>query len=96
MLKETVPETILFETLHPLGFNSTQIKDIANSLHGQSGKQFASKEWRVIKDREFLLLEEIRSEEKDIPPFQLKKRKNTRQIFRFHGKKEQHVLTLTS
>ena len=37
----------------------------------QSGKQFASKKWRVIKDREFLLLEEIRSEEKDIPPFQL-------------------------
>ena len=71
LLKEAVPETILFETLHPLGFNSTQIKDIANSLHGQSGKQFASKEWRVIKDREFLLLEEIRSEEKDIPPFQL-------------------------
>ena len=25
----------------------------------------------MIKDREFLLLEEIRSEEKDIPPFQL-------------------------
>ena len=71
LLKEAVPETILFETLHPLGFNSTQIIDIANSLHGQSGKQFASKEWRVIKDREFLLLEEIRSEEKDIPPFQL-------------------------
>ncbi len=69
LLKEAVPETILFETLHPLGFNSTQIKDIANSLHGQSGKQFASKEWRVIKDREFLLLEEIRSEEKTHPPF---------------------------
>jgi hypothetical protein len=61
----------LFETLHPLGFNSAQIKDIANSLHGQPGKQFVSKEWRVIKDRNLLLLETIRPEDESTLPYQL-------------------------
>ena len=71
LLKESAPEAILFEILHPLGFNSSQIKDIANSLHGQSGKQFRSKEWRVIKDREFLLLEKTQPVNNNPPPFQL-------------------------
>lgn len=71
LLKEPAPETLLFEILHPLGFNSVQIKDIANSLQGQSGKQFVCKEWRVIKDREVLLLESIQSEDKEEFPFQI-------------------------
>lgn len=71
LLKEPAPEALLFEILHPLGFNSAQIKDIANSLHGQPGKQFNSKEWRVIKDRELLLLENAQSENKEELPFQI-------------------------
>ena len=71
LLKEPAPEAILFEVLHPLGFNSTQIKDIASSLHSQPGKQFCCKEWRIIKDREFLLLEAVQSVSKATPPFQL-------------------------
>ena len=71
LVKEPAPEALLFEILHPLGFNSAQIKDIGNSLHGQPGKQFSSKEWRVIKDREFLLLENIQSEDKEELPFQI-------------------------
>lgn len=43
LVKEPAPEAILFEILHPLGFNSAQIKDIAFSLHSQPGKQFCSK-----------------------------------------------------
>jgi len=70
-LDAPAPEAFLFETLHPLGFNSAQIKDIANSLHGQSGKQFVSKEWRVIKDRNLLLLETIRPEDESTLPYQL-------------------------
>ena len=42
LVKEPAPEALLFEILHPLGFNSAQIKDIVHSLHGQSGKQFSS------------------------------------------------------
>ena len=75
LLKEPAPEALLFEILHPLGFNSAQIKDIANSLHGQPGKQFSSKEWRVIKDRELLLLEKAQSENKEELPFQIIKEK---------------------
>ena len=74
LVKEPAPEALLFEILHPLGFNSAQIKDIVHSLHGQSGKQFSSKEWRVIKDREFLLLETIQSEDKEELPFQIIKK----------------------
>lgn len=61
LLQEPAPETLLFEILHPLGFNGTQIKDIFASLNGQPGKIFLSKEWRAIKDRELVLIEPVRS-----------------------------------
>lgn len=54
--QEVAPETILFEILHPLGFNATQVKDIYRSLDGQPGKVFSSTNWYVVKDREFLLI----------------------------------------
>lgn len=71
LLEEPASEAILFETLHPLGFNSSQIKDIFNSLHGQPGKQFFSTEWRIIKDRDHLLIEPLKPESENNPPFQL-------------------------
>lgn len=71
LLNEPVPAAILFEILHPLGFNSAQIKDISASLYGQSGKKFISKDWRVIRDRDFLLLETLPPENEEAPPFQL-------------------------
>ena len=40
LLQEPAPETLLFEILSPLGFNSAQIKDIFTSLNGQPGKIF--------------------------------------------------------
>lgn len=63
LLQEPAPETLLFEILSPLGFNSAQIKDIFTSLNGQPGKIFLSREWRVIKDRELLLIESVYSED---------------------------------
>lgn len=63
LLREPAPETLLFEILSPLGFNSAQIKDIFTSLNGQPGKIFLSGEWRVIKDRELLLIEPVCSED---------------------------------
>ena len=63
LLQEPAPETLLFEILSPLGFNATQIKDIFNSLNGQPGKIFLSRGWRVIKDRKFLQIEPICSED---------------------------------
>lgn len=58
LLQEAAPQTVLFELLHPLGFNSAQVEDIFRSLKGQPGKTFASASgWRVLKDRDLLLVE---------------------------------------
>lgn len=57
-LKKLEPlEAYLFEFLHPLGFNSTTINEIIDSLNSQSGKQFFSSTHRLIKDRDFLIIE---------------------------------------
>ena len=81
LLKEPAPETLLFEILYPLGFNAAQVKDIFNALEGQPGKIFTSKEWRVVKDREFLLIEpfniETQALNEEIPPFQLTMEEHT-------------------
>ena len=47
----------LFEFFHKFGFN--QLTDIENILNSQSGKQILSKTHRIVKDRDFLILEEI-------------------------------------
>ena len=57
LLKEPAPATLLFEILHPLGFNESQTEDILHALPGQSGKCFRAGQWRVLKDRERLLIE---------------------------------------
>lgn len=74
LLKEPSPEALLFEILYPLGFNSVQTKEILLSLRRQSGRQFISKDWRVIKDRDLLLIEKNKIEEKDEMPFHLIKK----------------------
>lgn len=57
-LKKLKPiEPYLFEFLYPLGFNSATIDEIIESLNGQSGKQFFSPTHRLIKDRDFLIVE---------------------------------------
>lgn len=71
LLEEPSPKALLFEILHPLGFNSAQVRDIFSSLNGQPGKQFHTKEWNVIKDRDFLLIENRQTTMDDLPPFEL-------------------------
>ena len=47
----------LYEWLYPLGFNSSQIADIHQSMRiNQPGKRFRSKEWEVLRDRHLLLV----------------------------------------
>lgn len=71
LLNEAAPRALLFEILHPLGFNPRQIKDVLTAAtDGQPGKQFISKSYRVIRDREFLLLKPIEAET-DLPSFEL-------------------------
>ena len=66
LLHEPAPNTLLFEVLHPLGFNEGQIENIYRSLQSQPGKKFSTGKWTVIKDRDQLLI--IEEQQKNIPP----------------------------
>lgn len=59
LLKQEEPQTILFEILSPFGFTPSTIDDIFNSIKRQSGKTFYSNNYRLIKDRETFIIEEI-------------------------------------
>lgn len=69
LIQTASPQSVLFELLSPLGFQSSVIEDIINSLDGISGKVFYSKDYRLIKDREYLLLDKIGQEENQIGEF---------------------------
>ncbi|OQX80583.1 MAG: tRNA lysidine(34) synthetase TilS [Bacteroidetes bacterium 4484_249] len=63
LLKLKPLETYLFEIISAFGFNYSDINDIINSLKSTSGKVFFSATHRIIKDREYLLIEETGEEE---------------------------------
>lgn len=74
LLNEPSPQALLFEIVHPLGFNSAQIESIFSSLQKQAGKQFVSKDCRIIKDREWLLIDKLGDKENEnTPPFRLER-----------------------
>lgn len=57
-LKECVsPRLVLFEILSPYGFGTSVIEDILQAMEGSPGKIFHSKTHRLMKDREFFLLD---------------------------------------
>ncbi len=61
-IKKLEPVDIyLFELLSPFGFNIEMVHEIVSAFDSISGKQFVSKTHRLIKDRDFLLLEEIKN-----------------------------------
>lgn len=49
---------ILYEMLKEFGFNGEQVNDIVDSVHGESGKQFFSDSFRLVKDREEFIIKE--------------------------------------
>lgn len=53
---EASPQALLYEILHPEGFNGSQTDDILQSLDGESGRTFTSGEWMVVKDRTTLVI----------------------------------------
>jgi tRNA(Ile)-lysidine synthase len=57
------PASLLFEILTPLGFNPSVIGDIAESLNATPGKLFLGENYRVIKDRDALLIAPLPDEE---------------------------------
>ena len=48
--------TVLFELLSPYGFGSVQIEQIAEALNAESGKVFYSETHRLVKDRNYLII----------------------------------------
>lgn len=57
-LRQTVsPSSVLFEILSPLGFHPSVIGDVNNSFDAISGKQFFSPTHRLIKDRDYFLID---------------------------------------
>lgn len=65
LLAETSPKSLLFEILNPLGFNSKQIEQIYVSTSGQAGKVFISDSYKVVKDRDYLLIQKTDSLSKE-------------------------------
>lgn len=62
-LRQTADLSVmLYELLQPYGFLSPVIEQVANSLDAESGKQFYSATYRLVKDRDFLLISEISKE----------------------------------
>ncbi|MAL60010.1 MAG: tRNA lysidine(34) synthetase TilS [Flavobacteriaceae bacterium] len=61
------PDALLYELLSPFQF--TAWEDISGLLHAQSGKQVLASNYRVIKDREVLIITKIPSEEKKVSKF---------------------------
>ncbi|MGQ7868609.1 tRNA lysidine(34) synthetase TilS [Sunxiuqinia sp. sy24] len=49
-------ETLLFEMLHPFGFNAGQAKEICQALKAEAGKVFYSETHRLVKDRAVFIL----------------------------------------
>lgn len=65
LMAEVAPAALLFEILHPLGFNSVQVKDVFRSLFAQSGKRFVSAEWEVLRDRTELIIQPRKHKEEE-------------------------------
>ncbi len=61
--KEDSPLFVLYELLHPYGFSASAIEDIYNGLDGTPGKQYFSHNYRILKDRESLVLSAKKQEE---------------------------------
>jgi tRNA(Ile)-lysidine synthase len=59
ILQSKHPELLLHEILQEYGFSTTQSKQIFLALDSQPGKIFFSDSHRLIKDREFLLLQAL-------------------------------------
>lgn len=60
MLRRTPsPLSVLFELLQPLGFGPSTIRDICKSMDAGPGKIFFAAPYRVIKDRDYFLVDKI-------------------------------------
>ena len=61
LVEQSLSKHLLFELLVPYGFSGADADDILGAIDGESGKQFMSRTHRLIKDRDFLLINRLSS-----------------------------------
>lgn len=61
--KTPSPQSLLFELLTPMGFGPSTIQDICSSMDAEPGKIFLSRSHRVIKDRDYFLIDQLPDKE---------------------------------
>lgn len=61
--KEIAPSTVLFEILSPLGFNSTQIANMAEAASSEGQREISNENWQAIKDRNTIIVLPRKKEE---------------------------------
>ena len=65
-LKQTLsPQSVLFEILSPVGFTPSVIEDIANNLDSIPGKIYMADNYRLLKDRDYLVISDCKLEKKE-------------------------------
>ena len=64
-LLDPIP-SYLFQFLKNFHFNSDVVNDVASSLDNGSGKQFYSSTHRLIRDREYLILQDLKAQDQSI------------------------------
>ncbi len=64
LLAYVSPQVALFEFLHPVGFNSSQINDILHNIQGHAGAKYVSATHQLVRDRDFLFLSKIEEKPK--------------------------------
>lgn len=68
LLQTHSPQSVLFEMLSPLGFTPSVIEDISNNLDSIPGKIYLADNFRLLKDRDCLVISESisnKQEDKD-------------------------------
>lgn len=63
--KSPAPQSILFELLSPYGFNLNQIQNILDEQTKASGAQFVTTDYRLIKNRNELIITKINNFDKE-------------------------------
>lgn len=67
LLQEIVPQTILFEIIKKYGFNYSQTNDILKTNENtKSGQIYLSDNYRIIKDRDNLIIDKIKQKEENV------------------------------
>ena len=57
LCETTSPQSVLYEILSPLGFGPSAIEDAFGSIDATPGKVFFSDHYRLIKDREYFIID---------------------------------------